>query len=111
MNRKVNNSEHHETPAVERRQLFVGFTLALLLTLLAFGLVTYSDLSRSTILVSIAITGIVQLIVQFRYFLHIDFKKSHRDDLQLILFTGLLVTIMVSGTIWILYNQMNLMME
>ncbi|MFD2031841.1 cytochrome o ubiquinol/quinol oxidase subunit IV [Ancylobacter dichloromethanicus] len=47
----------------------------------------------------------IQAVVHLRYFLHIDLQRSHRDDLLLILFTVLILIIMVSGTIWILYDQ------
>jgi len=61
---------------------------------------------RGATLAIVAVAGIARLIVQFRYFLHIDPKHSHRDDLQLILFAGLLAAIVVGGTIWIICNRM-----
>jgi cytochrome o ubiquinol oxidase operon protein cyoD len=42
--------------------------------------------------------------VHFRFFLHIDLRRSARDDLQLILFATLLTALMVSGTLVILFN-------
>jgi len=109
MSGKTDSGEFGDSPTRERRHYVVGYLLALLLTLLAFGLVAIGALPRGATLAIIALAGIAQLIVQFRYFLHIDLKQSHRDDLQLILFTGLLAAIMVGGTIWILYNQMAMM--
>ena len=41
------------------------------------------------------------MVVHFRFFLHIGFRE-HREDLQLILFSALLLFIMVAGTIWIM---------
>jgi GH15 family glucan-1,4-alpha-glucosidase len=43
-------------------------------------------------------------IVHFRFFLHISLRKSARDDLQLMLFSALIVILMVSGTLIILFN-------
>ena len=43
-------------------------------------------------------------MVHFRYFLHIDFTRQKREDLQLILFLFLLLVIMTGGTIWIMSN-------
>ncbi|HEY8229058.1 MAG TPA: hypothetical protein VIG31_01260 [Rhodanobacteraceae bacterium] len=40
------------------------------------------------------------MIVHFRFFLHISFSHK-REDLQLILFSTVLLIIMVAGTIWI----------
>ena len=48
--------------------------------------------------------ALVQMVVHFRFFLHISFRKSARDDLQLILFSTLIVILMVSGTLVILFN-------
>ncbi len=44
------------------------------------------------------------MVVHFRFFLHITFGKSTREDLQLILFSALILTLMVSGTLVILFN-------
>lgn len=108
-NQDIQSPETREDHGQERRDYVLGYGLALALTLAAFAIVVFDVASRGTALLAIAALGVVQLIVQFRYFLHIDLQKSHRDDLQLILFTGLLGIIMVGGTIWIIFNQMKLM--
>jgi len=48
--------------------------------------------------------------VHFRFFLHISLKKSSRHDLQLILFSILIIALMVSGTVVILLNLRHRMM-
>ncbi len=88
----------------ELRSYIVGFGLASLLTAIAFASVAWLDVERMTLLWIILGCGVVQLVVHFRYFLHIDLSKQKRDDLQLILFSFLLVFLMAAGTIWILYN-------
>ena len=52
----------------------------------------------------------MQVIAHFRFFLHIDLSRSSRDDLQLILFSTMIVILMVGGTIWITINQHQMMM-
>lgn len=89
----------------ELKSYFIGGGASLALTLIAFGLVEFSLVTGLTSLIVLGILAVVQIVVQFRYFLHIDLKKSHRDDLQLILFTALIISIMIGGTIWILFNQ------
>ena len=95
-------------PAAEARQratlLFLGLGLALLLTGAAFGLAVFRLLPVSTLLPVIGMLALVQIAVQFRFFLHIDLSRSKREDLQLILFSGLLILIMVGGSIWIMTN-------
>jgi cytochrome o ubiquinol oxidase operon protein cyoD len=54
--------------------------------------------------------GLVQMAVQFRCFLHISLKRSSRHDLQLILFSTLIIALMVSGTLVILFNLRGRMM-
>lgn len=99
----------HESRRRELRSYVLGFAFAALLTGGAFALVAMHDLPRSDTLVAIAVLALLQTIVHFHFFLHIDLKKSHRDDLQLILFTCLIVALMVGGTVWILASQFNRM--
>ena len=87
-----------------------GFVLAVVLTAVAFGSVAFGHLSQETRYGVIAVTAVVQVLVHFRCFLHIDLSKSKRDDLQLILFSTMIVLIMVTGTLWILGNQKMRMM-
>ncbi|MWD29254.1 cytochrome o ubiquinol oxidase subunit IV [Aquicoccus sp. SCR17] len=82
-----------------------GGIASLVLTLAAFGLVAFDMVSGLGALAALGGLAIVQIVIQFRYFLHIDLQKSHRDDLQLILFTGLIVSLMIGGTLWILFDQ------
>lgn len=108
-NQEIQSPETREDHGQERRDYLLGYGFALALTLAAFAIVAFDVAPRAEALLAIAVLGVVQLAVQFRYFLHIDLRKSHRDDLQLILFTGLLAAIMVAGTIWIIFNQMKMM--
>ena len=78
-----------------------GIGLALLLTLVPFALVHWTVLPRISLLIVIGALALVQMLVHFRFFLHIGLRQK-REDLQLILFSALLLTIMVAGTIWIM---------
>ena len=94
----------------EQRHYLIGFALALILTMIPFGVVYTGALSPLMTGVVLGLSAIAQLVVQLHYFLHIDLGKSSRDDLQLILFTALIMIIMVAGTLWVLTNQMHRMM-
>jgi cytochrome o ubiquinol oxidase operon protein cyoD len=78
-----------------------GVGLALLLTLVPFALVHWVGIPRFPLIIVIGASALVQMIVHFRSFLHISFSQK-REDLQLILFSTLLLIIMVGGTIWIM---------
>ncbi|MCJ8138292.1 cytochrome o ubiquinol oxidase subunit IV [Falsirhodobacter halotolerans] len=93
----------------ELRSYLVGFVLAVILTAVAF-LVVAAGLPTMTAYGVIAVTALVQVVVHFRFFLHITLKRSTRDDLQLILFTTLIIGLMAGGTIWILDNLHHRMM-
>lgn len=78
-----------------------GITLALLLTLVPFALVHWTGVPRFPLLVVIGVFALVQMIVHLRFFLHINLSEK-REDLQLILFSTLVLIIMVGGTVWIM---------
>jgi cytochrome o ubiquinol oxidase operon protein cyoD len=96
--------------ARERMTYVVGYALALLLTIAAFGLVWLRWLGGTPAFYTVLGLGLVQMIVHFRCFLHIDLKRSARADLQLILFSSLIVALMVGGTLVILLNLRTRMM-
>ena len=86
----------------ETRSYILGLGLAVVLTAIAFGLAVFKILTGPALLAAIGILALLQIAGQFRFFLHIDLSRSKREDLQLILFTGLLILIMVGGSLWIM---------
>ena len=89
---------------------FIGYGLSLLLTCVAFGLVWQHLLSGHTALYVVLALGLVQMLTHFRCFLHISLRRNSRPDLQLLLFSSLIVALMVGGTLVVLFNQHNRMM-
>jgi len=106
-----------------------GFILALLLTLLAFGLVIvgiggslgpidkvldifpYGEvitgkMPRHLIIVGVIVLAILQISVHLRYFLHLSFGSPQNWNLLAILFALFIIIIMVGGTLWIM-NDLN----
>ena len=81
----------------ERRNYLVGLALAAVLTAVPFTLVAWRPLGHVPTIGVIALAAVAQVVVQFRYFLHIDLSASKREDLQLILFATLIIAIMVGG--------------
>ena len=101
------------SPRAEQRETLtyvVGYGLALLLTCVSFGLVylhVFDGRDAFYILLSL---GLLQMLVHFRCFLHIDFKRSAQADLQLIVFSSVIVALMVAGTLVVLFNLRQRMM-
>ena len=88
----------------EARAYLAGFGLALTLTLVPFALVNWALIQGRALAVTVAVLALAQIVVHLRFFLHIDLSRQKREDLQLILFTVLLLGIMTVGTIWIMGN-------
>jgi cytochrome o ubiquinol oxidase operon protein cyoD len=101
--RQLSEQEAQEKSSELRTYLW-GFGLALVLTLIPFGLAAYTQTAARTLYIVIAVCAVIQVVVHFRFFLHITLARNKREDLQLILFTVLILAIMVGGTLWILFN-------
>ena len=94
----------HDDFSHERRAYIIGLVLALTLTCAAFGMVEWHLAAPVTALAVVFSLALVQILVHFRFFLHIDLRRSARDDLQLILFASLIVLLMAGGTLVVLFN-------
>jgi cytochrome o ubiquinol oxidase operon protein cyoD len=81
-----------------------GISLALVLTVVPFALVYWSVMPPFRLYFAIAAFALAQVVVHFRFFLHINPPKQNVDDLHLILFSSLIIFLMAGGTIWILSN-------
>ena len=88
----------------DARLYLAGFGLALTLTLIPFALVHWGLMQGRALAIAIAVLAVAQIVVHLRFFLHIDLSRQKREDLQLILFTVLLLAIMALGTLWIMGN-------
>lgn len=91
----------------ELRHYLIGFVLATVLTIIPFTLV--AAVGGKISFVALILCAVLQLIVHLRFFLHLSFKGQQKEDLQLVLFTGLILFIMIGGSIWVLgdlYNRM-----
>jgi cytochrome o ubiquinol oxidase operon protein cyoD len=82
----------------------LGFIFSILLTLMAYWVVTQGNQSSSLMVWEIVSLGVVQLLVQLVFFLHLDRESKPRWNLGIFLFAGLVVVILVGGTLWIMKN-------
>ena len=91
-------------PTRELRTYMTGFVLALVLTVIPFGVVYFRMLPVAATIAVIAIAAIVQVLVHLRYFLHIDLKSTPKENLLSLAFAGFLIFVMVGGTLWIMFD-------
>jgi cytochrome o ubiquinol oxidase operon protein cyoD len=88
----------------------IGFVLSILFTFVAFYFVNAHVLSEHVafshqfLLVATTGLGIAQLLVQLICFLHLGNKSTSAWNLLAIAFATLLVSILVIGSFWIMYN-------
>jgi cytochrome o ubiquinol oxidase operon protein cyoD len=94
----------------EIRAYLIGYGLALGLTAAAFAAVRWRTFTTGSTLAIILGLALLQMIVHFRFFLHVDLGRSARDNLWLILFAALIIALMVSGTLVVLFNLRQRMM-
>lgn len=97
-------SDRALTPAVARRGYLIGFALALVLTAIPFAVVYWALLPSSAALAVIALAAIAQIIIQLRYFLHVDLERTPRENLMALFFAGFLILVMVGGSLWIMFD-------
>lgn len=81
-----------------------GFLLSLLLTFVAYWLVVEQDISGGSLVAAILVLAVLQLLVQLVFFLHLGRESRPRWNLLAFLFAGLVVLIIVVGSIWIMNN-------
>ena len=87
-----------------------GLLAAAMLTGCAFSTVRWPSLFGPHTFVIVCVLGLLQVVVQFRFFLHVRLKGSARDDLLLLLFSSLIVALMSGGTLVLMANLRGRMM-
>ncbi len=90
-----------------------GFILSIIFTLVAYFLATYPS-SHSSILFTfslpivtsiLAVLAFAQFIAQLFFFFHFGSKgEAARERLWILIFTLAIVTILVSGSLWIMFT-------
>jgi cytochrome o ubiquinol oxidase operon protein cyoD len=83
---------------------FTGFILALILTGIPFGFVMSGAFSTEAMIIAILVAGVIQVVVHLHYFLHLDFSEASRGNLAALLFTIVILTLFVGGSLWIMWT-------
>lgn len=81
-----------------------GLVLAIILTAIPFWVVWSSAFRARILFAIIAICALIQVLVHLRFFLNISLKNTGKDYLTALFFAGVLIFIMVGGTVWILFD-------
>jgi cytochrome o ubiquinol oxidase operon protein cyoD len=89
---------------VSVRPYVVGFISAVILTLAAYFIIVDHWLSGIAAIGAIAALAVVQLVVQLIFFLHLAREKKPRWNLVVFLFMLMIVTLILGGSLWIMYS-------
>jgi cytochrome o ubiquinol oxidase subunit IV len=98
----VAHHDAHRGAHGSRKSYIIGLLLAIALTIVPFGLVmTHASIGTPLL---IAIFAMAQIVVHIVYFLHVNRREEQRWNLMALLFTGIVVGIILGGSIWIMHN-------
>jgi len=87
------------------RAYLIGFIFSIILTLLGFFLVTHRALEPQGLYLSLAVLILLQLATQAVFFFRLNMATDDdRWNLVIFLFSLLIMLIVVSGSLWIMYN-------
>lgn len=87
-----------------RRGYLIGFLLSAILTAIPFWLAMTGVLDGQTTAVLVVLLALVQIGVHTLFFLHVNTKAEGGWVLLALVFTGILVVIVIAGSLWIMYH-------
>ncbi|WBH17230.1 cytochrome o ubiquinol oxidase subunit IV [Sphingomonas radiodurans] len=94
-----------------RRGYVIGFLLSAVLTAIPFWLVMSGVLADRQITAILVIAlALVQIVVHTYFFLHVNPRAEGGWTLMALIFTVVIVTIVIAGSLWIMYHLNNNMM-
>lgn len=83
----------------------IGFLLSVILTAIPFWLVMGKVFDNSAITTIVILAfAVVQIVVHMVYFLHMNTKVEGGWSMLALIFTIVLVGIVLSGSLWVMYN-------
>jgi cytochrome o ubiquinol oxidase subunit IV len=103
----MKTAHHHPSHAASHgsiKSYAIGFALSMILTLASFGAVMTGVVPHSMMLAAIVVLCVVQLLVQLVYFLHMGSAPDQRQNTAIFACTGLLIVIVVAGSLWVMHN-------
>ncbi|USU08520.1 cytochrome o ubiquinol oxidase subunit IV [Sphingomonadaceae bacterium OTU29MARTA1] len=94
-----------------RKDYVIGFVLSVILTAIPFGLVMSGIIADTRITAGIVMVfALVQIVVHMVYFLHMNSKSENGWTLMALIFTIIVLTICLAGSLWVMYHMNTNMM-
>ncbi|TPW28548.1 cytochrome o ubiquinol oxidase subunit IV [Martelella alba] len=93
------------------KSLMTGFVLAIVLTIIPFGLVMADAISSKAFLLTvIMICAVAQILVHLKYFLLLSSSQEEGFTMAAALLALILLLIILAGSLWVMHNMNENMM-
>ncbi|MDN7131646.1 cytochrome o ubiquinol oxidase subunit IV [Vreelandella profundi] len=87
-----------------------GLVLSLVLTIIPFGAIMFGSFSMPINVGIIAVTAILQVLVQLVMFMHLNFKSDDGWSMLSFVFTISILVLVIGGSLWIMQHlHLNMM--
>ncbi len=106
----MSHSHDNSAPHGSVKTYMTGFILSIILTVIPFWMVMNGGASTAVTLGVVLVTAVVQILVHLSCFLHMNTKSDEGWNMTAFVFTVLIITILVVGSIWIMWNLNHNMM-
>ncbi len=97
---------HDDAPPHGTLQSYlIGFGLSVVLTVIPFWLIMSGVIANKAIaaITIMAFAG-VQIVVHIIYFLHVNFRSERGWTFMALMFTGIVLFITLSGSLWVMFH-------
>jgi cytochrome o ubiquinol oxidase operon protein cyoD len=100
------HDDHGETAGHGTLKSYLtGFGLAVVLTVIPFWLVMSGVIGSALATgIIVMVLAIVQIVVHMFYFLHVNRRAEGGWNMLALIFTLIILVIVVSGSLWVMYN-------
>ncbi|MCG7494388.1 cytochrome o ubiquinol oxidase subunit IV [Thalassobius sp. Cn5-15] len=99
------SADTHEGGHGSLKSYLIGFVLSVVLTAVPFWIVMGDVMDNKTLaVVLIFVLGGMQMLVHIHYFLHVTIKAEAGWQVMSMGLTILLLVIVLSGSIWVMFN-------
>lgn len=96
----------HEENHGSIRSYTIGFLCSIILTLIPVGIVLGDWLEGKARAYSLMLAGVLQLVVQLFFFMHLKEEKSPRYNLISLILGLIILIVIVAGSMWIMMYNM-----
>ncbi|WMC20235.1 MAG: cytochrome o ubiquinol oxidase subunit IV [Enterobacteriaceae bacterium PSpyr] len=100
----TNNKNYKKYKFYSIKNYYFGFILSLICTIIPFILIKSKFFNKTIKTFLIIIMSILQIIIHFKFFLHINNSNQEKINLITLIFTIIIILILVVGSTFIMFN-------